>query len=796
MKVYVIGAGPMGLIVAYHLSRMGVSVTVFEKSNAVGGLARSFDWNGRTLDVGPHIFHTKNDSLASVWREQFGDILKEGNFYSANIKGDLLDQLIPYPLSKEALKFLDDETAQKVGYEIENLNERHKKSAKTYLEYIEASVGKTLSDLFFKKYPQKLWGIPAEELTADWAPKRVPFREKIEPFFSGEFCAISTKGAGEIYSRVASWILDKGGEIRLETSVAGFSREAGNIESLELDNGEVVKLGKDDMVISTLPITITARMLQIDVDLCFRGVRLCFVLISGTHVIPGDYSWLYCDSDKISITRISEPGKMLGETAISNTVLVLEVPYSHGDETDRLPDKIFEMKTIRELELLGCLPKLEVLDSLSLKEPFVYPVQDRDYRGKLARVLSSIQQYKNLYSVGLGGAFNYTDTQVLFSAAEDLARHLVDTNKPLYADQQRGARQWDFLPEFDLGSSRIGGTNTPFVIAEVGINHNGDIEIAKTLIREAKAAGCNAVKIQSFIPGGRVSGSSRSANYAEEADGLQEPLHKLFERTSIDREFHEELFAFAREQEITIFSTPFDFESVELLENLDCPFYKTASVDLVNIPLLRLIGQTKKPVIVSTGMANLGDVELALGALIKGGSNRIALLHCNSTYPAPSTEMNLSAMRTLGRAFKVPVGLSDHTPGLLCSQIAISMGAHLIERHFTLSRHMVGPDHILSSEPDEMRTLVRSVPEIIGMLGDGIKRPMPSEFTTMFQQRKSIHTARTIKRGEVISKTSIIVKGPGTGIHPKEFDMVVGGIARKNLMPDQPILWSDIFAKV
>ena len=212
-------------------------------------------------------------------------------------------------------------------------------------------------------------------------------------------------------------------------------------------------------------------------------------------------------------------------------------------------------------------------------------------------------------------------------------------------------------------------------------------------------------------------------------------------------------------------------------------------MDLVNLPLIKYVAKTQKPMIISTGMSNLGQIEDAVETVRKTGNKNLILLHCNSSYPAAPEEMNLKAINNLQSAFDIPVGLSDHTFGLFVSQTAICLGANVIERHFTLDRTFEGPDHILSSEPDEMLELVSMSEKIPAILGNGVKRIQPNEYDTINTQRKSLYASCNIKKGDVIDKKMISIKGPGGGLLPKYFDIIIGRVAKQDINKDFPITW-------
>jgi sialic acid synthase SpsE len=473
------------------------------------------------------------------------------------------------------------------------------------------------------------------------------------------------------------------------------------------------------------------------------------------------------------------------------TLLVTEVTYSKGDAIDQMSDQAFESRILKDLERVGLVKDVNVIDTLSIKEDFVYPVQTKGYQEELAKTRSIVGQFSQLYSLGTGGDFNYADSQILFHMAFDTVGNLVGKDSG-YAQTIKEILPVKQNSVVEIKGRKIGDGYQPFIIAEAGINHNGSIELAMQLVDEAVKAGCHAIKFQTFNKSSRVSSKMKSVNYAESADGLQENIFDMFSRLSMSYEDQARVFEYAREKGIEVFSTPFDSNSVDFLESQGVNFYKLASVDLVNIPLLKYVARTMKPMILSTGMSNLSNIEDAVNAVLAEGNPNVILLHCNSSYPAAENEMNLDAINTLKSAFKVPVGLSDHTFGLFVSHTAIAIGANVIERHFTLSRTMEGPDHILSSEPGEMATLTEMATRIPILLGDGIKRIRANEYVTLNAQRKCLYAAQDVKAGELITADKLMVKGPGGGILPKFYDIVVGRRAIVDIEHDTPITWDII----
>lgn len=327
------------------------------------------------------------------------------------------------------------------------------------------------------------------------------------------------------------------------------------------------------------------------------------------------------------------------------------------------------------------------------------------------------------------------------------------------------------------------------IIAEAGVNHNGDVLQAKRLIDVAAEADADMVKFQTFSAGSLVIRTAAKAAYQTQTTGGSESQHAMLRRLELSPGMHDELIAHCAARRIGFFSTGFDIESVNLLVGLGQNLLKIPSGEITNLPLLRHIGRLGKDVILSTGMANLRDVEAAIDALEAAGTPRewITVLHCTSEYPTPMNEVNLRAMQALRTAFGVRVGYSDHTLGIEVAIAAVAMGASVIEKHFTLDRGLPGPDHQASLEPHELAAMVAAIRNIERALGDGMKRPTPSEARNQSVVRKSIVASRAIKAGEVFSDENITTKRPGNGISPMRWDEVIGRRAGRDFAVDELI---------
>jgi N,N'-diacetyllegionaminate synthase len=327
------------------------------------------------------------------------------------------------------------------------------------------------------------------------------------------------------------------------------------------------------------------------------------------------------------------------------------------------------------------------------------------------------------------------------------------------------------------------------IIAEAGVNHNGDINLARQLVDAAAIAGADFVKFQTFNADRQVTRSAVKADYQAKVTDMAESQHEMLRRLELTEELHQELIDYCATRNIGFFSTGFDIESVDLLASLGQGHFKIPSGEITNLPYLRHIGQLGKAVILSTGMATVGEIEAAIDVLEQAGTPRtkLTVLHCTTEYPTPMIEVNLRAMQTIQSAFGVAVGYSDHTRGIEVAIAAVAMGATVIEKHFTLDRNLPGPDHQASLEPAELTAMVAAIRNIEVALGDGIKRLTPSEAKNKPVARKSLVASRAIKAGEVFTTENIAAKRPGTGISPMRWDEIIGKKARRDFLADELI---------
>lgn len=329
--------------------------------------------------------------------------------------------------------------------------------------------------------------------------------------------------------------------------------------------------------------------------------------------------------------------------------------------------------------------------------------------------------------------------------------------------------------------------NKIFVIAEAGVNHNGDIEIAKRLIDAAVEAGADAVKFQTFKAEQLVCRDAKKAEYQLATTDQSETQYDMLKKLELTTETHEILMKYCDQKNIMFLSTPFDIESINFLSKLGVQIYKIPSGEITNLPYLREVGKHRQKTILSTGMSSMDEVKAAVDVLQKAGANDIILLHCNTQYPTPITDVNLLAMVRMREELGLPVGYSDHTQGIEIPIAAAALGAVVIEKHFTLDRSMEGPDHKASLEPDELQAMVSSIRKVEKAMGDGIKKPTSSELSNMAVARKSIVAKCDIRTGELFTKDNLTTKRPGTGISPLRWDEIIGTAAKRDYVKDEMI---------
>lgn len=325
------------------------------------------------------------------------------------------------------------------------------------------------------------------------------------------------------------------------------------------------------------------------------------------------------------------------------------------------------------------------------------------------------------------------------------------------------------------------------IIAEAGVNHNGSVILAHQMIDAAYSAGADIVKFQTGQPELVISKFAEKAAYQKRTTGTAESQLEMCKKLSLRYEAYQELKEHCANIGIQFLSTPFDINSIEFLEELGCTMWKIPSGEITNLPYLIKIAETRKPIVLSTGMSTLEEISDAIAVLNGHGAGEITLLHCTTEYPAPIEDVNLRAMETMRQKFGLKVGYSDHTQGIEIPIAAVAMGAYVIEKHFTLDRNMEGPDHKASLEPDELAAMVKAIRNVERALGDGIKTPSPSEIKNIPIARKSIVAKKKILKGELLTEENITTKRPGNGISPMRWNDVLGTRAVRDFCEDELI---------
>lgn len=329
--------------------------------------------------------------------------------------------------------------------------------------------------------------------------------------------------------------------------------------------------------------------------------------------------------------------------------------------------------------------------------------------------------------------------------------------------------------------------NKAYIIAEAGVNHNGDIKTAFKLVDAAKTAGADAVKFQTFKSEKLVSKSAQKADYQKKTTSAEESQADMLKKLELSEDEYIDLKRYCDDIGIQFLSTPFDEESVDFLNELGVPMMKIPSGEITNLPLLIRVAQTKKKVIISTGMCEMDEIQAAINVLERNGAKEITVLHCNTEYPTPFEDVNLSAMHQMEKVLQKPIGYSDHTRGIEIPIAAVALGASVIEKHFTLDRNMEGPDHKASLEPNELKSMVEAIRNVETAFGSGEKKPSESEKKNIYVARKSIVASRKIHAGEIFTQDNLATKRPGNGISPMCWENVIGKRAKRDFGEDELI---------
>jgi len=783
-RVIILGGGISGLSLGYELLKRNIKVEIIEKSDQLGGLAKTINWKGYKVDMGPHIYHSPDSDIVEYFNREFPDLFYERDHWAKNYRdGEYFD----YPISEEYVSSLPNKIRNQIETELKQVDKNKLAQANNYNEYIKELAGPTLQEMFFIRYPEKLWGMKTTELDANWAPKRIQIREKSTPFYFGQWAAVGIEGSSSIIEKLGEKVRSIGGVIKLNEEVSNITINKDFISKIT-STERTLRVESDTVVVNTLSFNVFSSLSGLSSALEYRGVALVLLEVDTDQVFPSGVDFLYIDDTDILFTRLSDQNSFLKNKVIGKTVICAEVPFSKGDLIDSMPDYSLSEKCAHQFSTLSFGKNKKVIDSKVIRLPEVYPMYTKGYRDRLSSAKDRFDSVRNLYTHGSLAEFVYADLQILFSKSIDLAAVLSEktfsVNKIL-----KNSAPIKFKKEVKIFDSYVGEGNPCFVIAEIGLNHNGDLNIAKRLIDEAINAKADAVKLQSYKSGIRVVKDGKTSRYVEKVLGIEETDFEMFEKNELSKEQTKELFQYA-DGRIPIFSAPFDTESVDELLDLNVSCFKIASFDIVNLPLLEAVGKTNLPILLSTGMSTLSEVEDALRVIASTGNEKVILLQCTSVYPCPPESMNIKAMDTMRAAFGgLPVGLSDHVIGEVVALAAVARGANILEKHFTLDKKMEGPDHVLSLEPYELKKLIQNVRLLEDSIGTGVKEPAAVEYPTLIRFRKTMYFSKALKAGNVITKSDITYKGPAFGIYAKYQDIVIGSILVKDVSCDQAVTW-------
>lgn len=783
MKFHILGAGPAGLATGFYLTKLGARVCIYEKEEIPGGMARSWKWNNFMVDTGPHILHTPLEEIWDDWKHILGDNLHSQQYYSANYKEkESHCFLFDYPINTSQLlesdywhedqkSILKAETSCFPDHDICG-------SATNFFDYVVGLVGPLMASEFFKVYPEKVWGIPAQELLPDWAPKRIRRTDRQEPFFGDQFCGVSKKGTGYLFESIVKYIERAGGCVSFGCNVINLEQSENRIEAICLENSSA-SVGDDDFVISTLPISVLSRLLGIPFDLEFRGIASVYLgFDSINQIIPDPYQWLYFSDPEICFNRITEPTKLCKELNLSpnsnRTYLIAETTYSSSDVCAKsgsfLSDQFIDKTLVdmKKVALFSGLPEA-VLTSSNL-EDFVYPIQSHRNRILLKQANKALSCFYNLEMLGTGANYAYNDIQVIFKQAKELANDILKSDSgtnPLsrsYFHKQMNTSRVSEISSTRTTYDKKLPTRT-LIIAEVGINHNGSSSLLNQLVDKA----CNfadIIKLQFYRPTSRVGDSVREINHVEKAQDQEEDLLQLLDRCSLTREELVSAIRLIKLRGKTAMCTAFDLESLEFLLKNGITHIKVASMDLNNIHIHDRLLRCKHELrlFISTGMSSFEEVS-KVAQLYHESQHKITLLLCNSSYPTPLDSVNIAGLEVLhGLGFDV--GYSDHTIGITAPLVAGARGASCVEVHFTLNKDMPGPDQMISKTSEDLEILREEFIRFHKCIGDESFGLIPEEYEVWKSQKKSLYAAKSIKAGSRLEISDTTCLSPPIGIDP------------------------------
>ena len=791
VKDYVVlGAGISGLTLALEFLRAGKSVRIVEGSQSVGGLAKSVVLEDYVVDYGPHLYHSAHPEIIDYWRELVGDALTSKDFYSGNFRdGKIYD----YPVNTEtAPDQYTPEEYKTIKKELSEIDESGLSNASNYHDYVRSLAGNFLADQFFTKYPKKLWGIDTKSLSARFAPRRIEIREKRLPFHSGpgRFAGIIEGGCGVLAKKLQDEIERLGGLISLDSRITKFEMDDhSNVTSMSDENGGIYDTS-ESCLISTIPINSLVTLLGHSTSLYFRHILLVNIVVKGVDPFPLDYDWLYFDDESVPFHRVGVQTRF-SRLGIKDDIHILccEVAFNQGESLDL---QSVEQACVDALSTYGLLDKTPVERIHNFDIGPVYPGYFIGHELELNRVNGLLGRHRNLYQTGSLADYAYSDLQVLTAKSIDLAKELLTLSGDSSSELTKTKAAAKPESEFKFGRSLISADKKklPFIIAEIGLCHNGSVELCKKLILESKNTGFSAAKIQTYQEG-RISKKSRTSRYFEETLDQEESISDQIDKLIFSKKELTEIFNYAELLDFDLFSTPFDFDSAGILNDLNVPGFKISSMDLVNLPLIKFVAALGKPIILSTGMASIGEIEAAVNSVLEEGNENVCVLHCVSSYPCPVEESNLERIKLIGDTFGVIPGFSDHTVEPYTPAFALAYGARVIEKHVTLDKGLDGPDHNFSLIPSEMKIMNELIGSIFQAANGNGFRSSDVELAAKSNLRRSLYAKGRLSRGDVITLDNLAIKSPGDGIPVKYLHLLLGKRIIRSVEDDYPVSWGD-----
>ncbi len=793
-NIYILGGGPAGISLSHYLSKLKIKNTLIEARNIVGGMARSWIWNDFIVDTGPHILHTDDMDIWDLWKKYLDDNLSEKLFYSGNFKTiNKKSYIYDYPLNIEQIRSSDawpkDKKDKILGYLKNSFNSNNLGEATSFRDYMQNFVGETLEKSFFRYYPEKVWGIPTNEMLPDWAPKRIRICNFREPFYKGELAGIAEKGTGELMQNILKESCKTFTNVLLNSKIINLKSNRNKISGIEIIDNEnkkqLLKLEENDLVINTLPISLISQMLGKKVDISFRGIVSIYAEIESSckKILPEDFNWLYFGDQKINFNRITEPTSMSSKLDLTNSerkYLILETCLNQNTDKNKIKEKIEAAS--QDLVKLPFINS-KIINSSYNWEQYVYPIQTLDNRINLKEIQNWIsQKASNLESLGTSADFAYNDIQVIFKKAKELAsdianserfnlsklyfNKLIENKATLNLKKGKGKKKEIYLDQSIISSFQ--NKKPCAIIAEIGINHNGSIDQLLKLCELACKSGASIIKFQYFDAKKRIGSSVRELEHIEKAQDMEENILQLLDRCQLNIEDLKKAKNYVNSKGCECMCTPFSESSFQELINIGFNKIKISSMDLNNLHLHKKILETKKKLdlFISTGMSNLSELE-TIYEIYAGSFHNICLLLCTSSYPAPNNDISLSNILKFKKLFpKFKIGYSDHSVGNTAAITASTLGAEFIELHFSDDIRKSGPDQILSKTGADISLLKNKFISIAELIEFKEKDLRISEYATWRTQKKGLYASKEIKEGSKITLDNTICESPPTDVSP------------------------------